>query len=606
MSLAGSAEDRPRGMTPLAILAAAAIVGLAAVIGEVLFVHFNPFSEGSWKYRPQNFVLFSVLGLVPIFLIGGLALAALSRLLGFLSDRRRVLTLLLWPLFVDLCLLLLPRIAAPATLILALGLAVTAMRGWEILRRRVPRAGLVLPALIVAAVIALAALEATTNDYPRRELGAPRAGARNLILITLDTLRAADTSLHGFDRETTPELDRFAERGTVFDRAYAPSSWTLPSHASLFTGLRPEETGAGWVRPLRAGPPTIAEILRDRGYDTAGLVANLEYCTKRSGLARGFDHYEDHRLGLETILMSSALGRAIDSNWSRLRRRPNIVYADRKNAGRLTDDAIAWLDGREGERPFFLFLNYFDYHQPYATPEPFDGHFDHRREKRERPTEAAVAGGELDRLLRSRDRYDGAIRYADRELGRLFRALEDRGLLARSLVVVTSDHGETFFEHRPAGHGNSLYVETLHVPLVVVAPGLVPAGRRLATEVSLRDLGRSCLELLLPGDPVPASFPGARLPLVASDPAAGPGPVRAHLAKGLHLDRRTPNATGDIRTIIDGGLQLIEIDDPSRPDELYDLERDPWAREDLIEDEAYRSRLEALRGALRSASGTAR
>ncbi len=145
----------------------------------------------------------------------------------------------------------------------------------------------------------------------------PAAGARNVLLIVWDTVRAANTSLHGYRRPTTPNLLRLASRGVRFDRAFASSSWTLPSHASMLTGRWPHELRVGWKTPVRDGVPTLAGYLASHGYATAGFVANLDYCSRETGLARGFAHYEDFSCSVfDTFNRYVALGRRIDvSSW---------------------------------------------------------------------------------------------------------------------------------------------------------------------------------------------------------------------------------------------------------------------------------------------------
>ena len=133
---------------------------------------------------------------------------------------------------------------------------------------------------------------------------------RNVLVVVWDTVRSANTSLHGYNRATTPNLERLASRGTRFDLAFSTSSWTLPSHAGLFTGRWPHELGVNWKAPVRDDVPTLAGYLATRGYDTAGFVANLDYCSRETGLARGFAHYEDFPLSLlDTFTRYTALGR---------------------------------------------------------------------------------------------------------------------------------------------------------------------------------------------------------------------------------------------------------------------------------------------------------
>ncbi len=144
------------------------------------------------------------------------------------------------------------------------------------------------------------------------------AGARNVLLIVWDTVRAGNLSLYGYERPTTPNLERLAGRGVRFDLAFSTSSWTLPAHASLFTGRWPHELGVDWKSPLRDDVPTLAEYLAAHGYDTAGFAANLDYCTRETGLARGFAHYEDFPIDLyDAFTRYVALGNRLEiSEWA--------------------------------------------------------------------------------------------------------------------------------------------------------------------------------------------------------------------------------------------------------------------------------------------------
>ncbi len=269
-----------------------------------------------------------------------------------------------------------------------------------------------------------------------------------MLLITLDTTRRDRLGCYGYSRKTSPNLDALAERSQVFDRAVAASSWTLPSHASLFTGkfssshgadydpdgpLRltqaipgPEEWAGYRASGLPPGETTLALRLREQGYETAAVVGG-PWMKRVFGLDRGFETYDDEGIG--------------DVN-GRL-------------ASEVTTAALELL-GRGGDRPLFLFLNYFDPHGPYEAPSPFGGSL------------GAEPG----------DRYDEEILYMDHHLGRLLDGIEDRGIFDDSLIVVTADHGELLGEHGKMGHGATLFEEEIHVPFVVKHPGHEgPSGR---------------------------------------------------------------------------------------------------------------------------------
>ncbi len=366
-----------------------------------------------------------------------------------------------------------------------------------------------LPVLVlVPAVLGIGvnAAEALRERRALAALPAPPAGATNVLLVVLDAVRAADLSLYGFKLPTTPHLEAFARRGVTFERAYSVGPWTLPSHASMFTGHHAHELAADWTRPFERGPRTLAEAFSERGYATAGIAGNLVYTTRESGLARGFTHYQDFRLEPATLLGGSALAREVAGSPPVRRTLSWYQNVRRVHASAITDGLLDWLDTERDGRPFFAFVNYYDAHDPYlpsaANAERFGVPTTGRRPQLEntRPVTAAEAGPE-------RAAYDACIADLDAELGRLFDALAARGFLEHTVVIVVSDHGEQFGRRGLLTHGNSLYPASLHVPLVIVGPGLTP-GQRVPGAVSLRDLAATIADLAqLEGE----HFPGRSL-----------------------------------------------------------------------------------------------
>lgn len=267
----------------------------------------------------------------------------------------------------------------------------------------------------------------------------------NVLLVTLDTTRADHLGCYGYGRDTSPELDAFAKGAVVFDLAYSTSSWTLPAHASLFTGRFPTSHGARFdadgplllsqaipddpvaravrANPLAASDPTLAELLRDAGYRTGAVVAG-PWMMRVFGLDRGFDHYDDENIG-------SRAGR---------------------DGSEVSQRAIEFLDAST-DAPFFLFLNYFDPHMPYTPPDEFRDLFVSEGEKAD-----AVA------------LYDAEIRYMDQQLGRVLDHLKATGKADDTLIVVTADHGELLGEHGRYRHGHTLFEEDIRVPLILKFP----------------------------------------------------------------------------------------------------------------------------------------
>ncbi|MCL5005008.1 MAG: sulfatase-like hydrolase/transferase [Acidobacteria bacterium] len=325
----------------------------------------------------------------------------------------------------------------------------------------------------------------------------PPAGSPNIILITLDTVRADHLSAYGYSRPTTPHLDRFAQQGVLFENAIAATSWTLASHASIFTGLLPHQHGADWTVPLPRGPHTLAEILGSRGYETAGFTSNLRYCDKGWGIARGFEAYEDSsdsfRHNLAQTFLGEALIQPLYQDWCR------YDLFDRRNAQELNASIFHWFRHRS-KRPYFLFINYFDAHDPYLT----SGSYNHRFGKipislLRRVHLASYLSNTPQRLSPSEQAaeisaYDNCLAYLDDHVGRLSQFLRQSPGWQNTIVIITSDHGEAFGEHGYYGHGYDLYREVLHVPLIIVGPG-VPRGLRIQHVVGIRELFATVLDL---------------------------------------------------------------------------------------------------------------
>jgi len=290
----------------------------------------------------------------------------------------------------------------------------------------------------------------------------------NVILISVDTLRADHLGCYGYGRETSPVIDGLAQRGVLFEEVVAASPWTLPSHVSMVTSLYPATHGCSLVggAKLQRRITTLAEILRDRGYRTRAITTIL-YLTQIYGFDQGF----------ESLL---ALG-------------------NRTPAGRVTDEAIEWLSDHRDER-FFLFLHYYDPHTDYTPPPGYVERFD--------PDYTGPINGTVPNLLEHQEQmtqedlahlvslYDGEIAYVDHELGRLFGEIRKMGLSEDSVIVFTSDHGEEFREHGSFGHGFTLYDEQLLVPLLIVWPGRLREGHRVNETVQLIDIVPTIIDLL--------------------------------------------------------------------------------------------------------------
>jgi arylsulfatase A-like enzyme len=311
----------------------------------------------------------------------------------------------------------------------------------------------------------------------------------NLLLISIDTLRADHLGCQGYHRDTSPNLDQLAKEGVLFENLTAAAPWTVPSHMSMFTSLYPSVHGVQTVSDrLGEGVPTLAQCLAQSGYLTAAFVTG-PVLNHRLGFNRGFQFYDDFTANL-TVTHKLA---SIYMTGSEL---PMVVTNPI-----ITDLATQWLQKHSRER-FFLFLHYWDCHYDYVPPPPFDKKFDPDYTGKEDGRHLFERQQEIVQQISARDLahlvalYDGAIAHTDEHVGKILQLLQDLGLSEKTLVIVTSDHGEGFLEHGRLLHGNSVYEELLHVPLVMRLPGVIPAGKRIAGNVSHVDLMPTALGLL--------------------------------------------------------------------------------------------------------------
>ena len=456
-----------------------------------------------------------------------------------------------------------PRLHPGAAVLLAAGLAVLPARLVDrhahAFRRLVRRTVGSMGALVAVLGVGVKGWQVVAERRALERLPAPGPGLPNVLLIVLDTVRALSLSVYGYGRSTTPELGRFANRGVLFERAVATAPWTLPSHASMFTGHYPHELSADWLKPLDSTYPTLAERLRDRGYVTGGFVANFLYCGYEFGLDRGFVHYEDYTPSLTALVGSIGFGRVALTTYNRLWRKYQI--AGRKSAARLNDAFLRWTVRPSG-RPFFAFLNYYDAHSPYWPEAPFDRKF-LSVEPRSRDIESGRRYT-LEERTALRGAYEGAVAYVDHYVGLLLDTLERRGSLENTLVIITADHGEEFGEHGHMGHGNSLYLPSLQVPLLIIFPARVPPGRRVQRPVTLRDVPATVLSLLdLPSNA--PTFPGRTLTRYWRDTADSSGGTPSLLLSEVNFlpgqPAWYPIAKGDMHSLIMGRYHYIRNGD---------------------------------------------
>ena len=412
----------------------------------------------------------------------------------------------------------------------------------------------------------------------RRIAGLPApAGQRpNILLISLDTQRADHLSSYGYSRPTTPHLDSLAADGILFEQVFAPSSWTLPSHASLFTGrlMHEHQAGDGSVRVLDDKYPTLAERLSAQGYATGGFVANTFWAARHTGLARGFVHYEDFYGTPGDALQRMTLVRELQRLTELL---GAVDIRGRKRAPHINREFLRWANRIEG-RPFFAFLNYMDVHAPYLPPGDYAGRFGPVRPEF-RPSRLNVgdrASGPLSPGERAHriDRYDESLLYLDYHIGRLLAELDRRQALDRTIVIVTSDHGELFGEHGFVEHGKSLYRQETTVPLIIRYPARIAGGRRVSSLVSSTRLAATIAEL---AGIRQSPFPGrSLLEEVGPDSDTSASLVTE---MGRTRVRGTPAANGWVRSLVSGDWHFILLQ--SGEHELYNLDADPEEVNDL-------------------------
>lgn len=378
-------------------------------------------------------------------------------------------------------------------------------------------AGVLVALVLVAGVLVLRIFAGGSGSTAEAPTGKP-----NVLWLVMDTTRADHLSAYGYDKPTSPVLEQVAADGALFEEAHAESSWTIPGHFVMVTG----RFDAAREKLLDDEFTTAAEVFRDAGYETGAVLGNMSI-GRGSGFEQGFDdtvdgpvrifyHTAFEKIPVIKILM--ALGVAPGDAILRTLHRKTFLQNEAVRADRINADAIDWLDGRDPDRPFFLFINYMDPHDAYDPPAEFREKF------------AADADPELGFVRYIRDLggtissnqfvrdvapefdqakwdemltlYDAEIAYLDDEIGKLLAELNERGLGEDTIVIITSDHGELFGEHGLANHFKALTREETHVPLLIRYPGKIEGGLRIATPAQLRDILPTVIELAeIPGGP---------------------------------------------------------------------------------------------------------
>jgi arylsulfatase A-like enzyme len=394
-------------------------------------------------------------------------------------------------------------------------------------------------------------------------LHVPQREAPVVVIWLVDTLRADHTSPYGYDRETTPALDSFAQDAVVFETAIAQASWTKPSVASILTSELPGIHRAVQLRdPLDSGQVTLAEMLQEKGYATGAAIANWVIYSEGNNFEQGFGTF----VGLHD---------------------PGGRPSKEVPASEVVDASLAWLDARRGV-PVFLYAHTMDPHVPYAPPPPFDQKFGPHPEEGHPGVDPRTDFKEPRDRERLIAQYDGDIAYGDREFGRFIAGLRSRGLYDRALIIFMADHGEEFLDHGGWLHGRTVFDELIRVPLVIKFPGKRWAGRRIGQQVQTVDVLPTILAnegLPVPPLPVIAGLPLQRVVQgdLAERPAVSEISHRGFVAHGM-------------RTSHEKYVHRFSPD----PEEMYfDLVRDPREQTNRIEE--FRQRARVLKASVEEA-----
>jgi len=375
---------------------------------------------------------------------------------------------------------------------------------------------------IFVATAGLTIVAACSPDHP-----APIYADSNVLLVTLDTLRADRLGTYGYLQGDTPHLDQLARDGIRFDQAISPMPMTLPAHASLMTALEPYEHGVRDNSEFQLSPDLfmLAESFQKAGYETGAFVAAY-VLHSHWGLDRGFDLYNDDGVhGVDDLGSGSKIERRGDE----------VVMA-----------ALPWLL-QERDSPFFSWVHLYDPHAPYDAPDPWGTRF-------------------------ANEPYDGEVSFTDSVVGNLLEGLENAGLLENTIVVVTADHGEDLQDHGELGHGLFVYDTTVRVPLLLRLPDLTAAGMVIDEQVRLLDIAPTLLELT--GLPLPENVTGRSVaPFITGTGATRPAYSETMFPR-WHLGWQ------ELYALRDGGYKYILAPRP----ELYDVRSDPQEMNNLASD----------------------
>jgi arylsulfatase A-like enzyme len=410
----------------------------------------------------------------------------------------------------------------------------------------------------------------------------------NIILIVIDAARADHFSCYGYRRKTTPFIDQIAGEGVLYKNAISPAGWTLPAHASMFTGAYPSRHGAHSESLfLPDGLPTLAEVLDKNGYTTCAICRN-EWITDATGMTRGFKEFYDLRYSkLETII----------------KRLPELIKLKcLDTGGYLTNKAaIDWIKKCDSKSPFFLFIHAPGPHFPYLIPAPYNSMFlpegiSYRQAKKvnqdAKKFYAGVVKMDEDDFKISKSLYDGALAYQDRMIWEIYEFLKKKNILDNTIIIITSDHGESLGDHNHLGHNYILYETLIKVPFIVRYPKIFKPGLVVDRQIQTFDIFPTILKILdiddrdlkgIQGRPIPPVNDGGKIHKFTfaerfKDPIglkeSFPDIDLSHLKK-FEDDRKTAIRTDRYKLIYS----------QNGKSELYDLVNDPDEEDNVIEKE---------------------
>ena len=575
--------------------------GMVEGIGLLVFQHVNWERWGPMIHVSKEILWISPIVNVLFFSAIAMLIVLLARLIGRMSAHRVLIFALAFLTAYD-WLDLTSRLDRRACLILAVGAAFAFSR-WVVAKPNLrPFWKRNAPWMLLLWLLAFVGIQGGQWLQERNaiaSLPAPANGTPNVLVIIIDTLRADHVSSAGYARPTTPNLDALSREGVQFTNAIAPCSWSLPSHVSLLTGrylyehkvgnVQPEPW-LGWGSRGLGGFATLGEALEKKGYRTGAFSANRTYFSRDLGFGRGFIHFEDYFHSPADMFVRTFYGREfariylIRSDKSFVKRTLRAVGATslldqdaegsgsyggafgvRKRANVINDEVLHWIDQGSSQRPFFVTLNYFDVHDPYGGP-------------RNEPKPAWQQNTDI-------DRYDDGVHYVDDYMGKLLHELDRRGLKSNTLVIVTSDHGESLGQHDLETHGRALYRELIHVPLLIWQAGIIPAGIRVDQPVSNAAIPATVMELLGAGE---TSFPGPSLRdswkspshFVIPNPLSELAQNRYPGKKDMAADNLIPTATsGAMASVVSPQWHLIVHDKEGA--QIFDWTSDPSEENDL-------------------------